>query len=80
MIIDLDSHKELMPIKIVANGEEVKAATYVDLYSGEVECYELTKSGDYIMDILGDLKLMVFYAESVKAFDKDGNLMGEYNA
>ena len=79
MIIDVDSHKDLMPIKIIANGKEVKKATYVDLDRGEVECYELTSGGDYMMDMLGNLKLMAFYAESVKAFDKDGKLIGEYN-
>ena len=80
MIIDADSHKDLMPIKIIANGKEVKKATYVDLDSGEVECYELTSSGDYIRSGSFSFKMMAFYAESVKAFDKDGNLIGEYNA
>ena len=79
MIIDVDSHRDLMPIKIIANGKEVKKPTYVDLDSGEVECYELTSSGDYIRDDSYCFKMMTFYAESVKAFDKDGNLIGEYN-
>ena len=80
MIIDVDSHKNLMPIKIIADGEEVKKATFVDLDSGEVECYELTSSGDYIRDGSCSFKVITFYAESVKAFDKDGKLIGEYNA
>ena len=79
MIIDVDSHKNLMPIKIIADGKEVKKATCVDLDSGKVECYELTSSGDYIINGSCSFKMMTFYAESVKAFDKDGNLIGEYN-
>lgn len=80
MIIDTDSHKHLMPIKVIANGQEVKRCTFVDLDSGEVECYELTGSGDYIWDGNDGFKMLAFYARSIQAYDKDGNLIGEYNA